>query len=391
LTWKHYSLEQSAARFDGSQDLTIGIEEEFQILDAGTLDLSNRFEDLHAAARERLGTFVRGELIASEVEVCTAKCYDLAEAEADLKEKRRLLHESADAIGLALGASGTHPFSNWKDQRILDTPHYRAVEQQLKYCAWHNLTYGMHTHIGVQGHERMIRVFNSLRGFLPQLLALSANSPFAEDRYTFLHSIRAQIFTRSFPRCNIPGAFRDWNDYAQLIETYFATNSITEPTQVWWSLRPHPLLGTLEVRICDCQADLTGTMAIAALAVALVAKLCEWYDEGRDLPVLDSNQLEENIWRATRYGLSGNLIDFETITEVPSAEAVRRLIEFTGDVHDRLGLTDYISLIPGIISEGNGAQKQIRVYEQTGDVTAVNADAVFRSRFNYTAAEGNEQ
>jgi carboxylate-amine ligase len=391
VTWKHYSLEQSAARFDSSQDLTIGIEEEFQILDAESLDLTSRFEELHAVARDRLGTNVRGELIASEVEVCTAKCNNLAEAEADLKDKRQGLLESAAETGLALGAFGTHPFSNWKDQRILNTPHYRAVEEQLKYCAWRNLTYGMHTHIGVRGHERMIHIYNALRGFMPHLLALSANSPFAEGRYTYLHSVRAQIFTRSFPRCNIPGAFRDWQEYADLIDMYFATNSITEPTQVWWSLRPHPLLGTVEVRICDCQAEVSETLAVAALAIALVAKLGEEHDNGKQLPVLDSNQLDENIWRATRYGLDGNLIDFQTGTEIPTPEAILELIDYTGDVHKRLGLVDYISHIPLFMSKGNGAQKQIRVFEQTGDIAAVNADAVSRSRFDYAFTESSER
>jgi len=390
VTWKHYSLEQSAERFDRSQDLTIGIEEEFQILDAETLALANRFEELHTAARKRLGAFVRGELIASEIEVCTDKCSTMAQAESDLKEKRRLLAAAASETGLGLCAAGTHPFSDWKEQRILDTPHYRAVEERLRYCAWRNLTYGMHTHIGVRGHERMIRIYNSLRNFMPHLLALSANSPFAEGLYTYLHSTRAQIFTRSFPRCNIPGAFDGWKEYADLIDMYFATNSITEPTQVWWSLRPHPLLGTLEVRICDCQPEIADTVAVASLAVALVAKLGEMLDEGGRLPPPNSvNQLEENLWRATRYGLEGNLIDFENSHQVPTRDAIARIIDFTGDTHDRLGLTAYISHLSVILAKGNGAQKQIRVFEETGDVGAVTADAVARSRFDYTAARAS--
>ncbi len=384
MTWKHYSLEQSASRFDGSQDLTIGIEEEFQILDPESLALAGRFEDLHKAAREKMGTFVRGELIASEIEVCSDKCYSLAEAEKDLKGKRTRLIEAAREVGVALGTSGTHPFSSWKDQRILDTPHYREVEQRLRYCAWRNITYGMHVHIGVRGHERMIRVFNSLRGYMPHLLALSANSPFVEGRYTYLHSTRGQIFTRSFPRCNVPAAFRDWEEYASLIEMYFATNSITEPTQVWWSLRPHPLLGTIEVRICDCQSEVADTLAITALAVAITAKLCEEIDEGRKLPVLHPNELDENIWRATRYGLDGNLIDFDTRTETPTSEMIAWLLEYTGDLHARLGLVDYISRVPVMLSEGNGAQKQIAVYEDTQDIASVNADSVARSRFDYS-------
>ncbi len=391
MTWKHYSLEQSANRFDSSQDLTIGIEEEFQILNAKNLALTSRFDELHAAAREKLGAFVRGELIASEIEICTAKCHSLAEAEIDLKDKRRRLREAAREIDVVLSAAGTHPFSSWKDQQILDTPHYRLVEEQLKYCAWRNITFGMHTHIGVQGHERMIQIFNSLRGYMPQLLALSANSPFIEGRYTYLHSTRAQIFTRSFPRCNIPGPFRNWEDYARLIEMYFTTHSITEPTQVWWSLRPHPLLGTLEVRICDVQCDASETLAISALAVALVAKLGEEIDDGKSLPVLSSNEIDENIWRATRFGLDGSLIDFGTLDEISTSDAILKLLDYTGDVLTQLGLVDYISRIPVMLEEGNGAQRQIRVYEETGDVPAVNSNNIARSRFDYSLTETGER
>ncbi|MFA6001203.1 MAG: glutamate-cysteine ligase family protein, partial [Thermoleophilia bacterium] len=179
MNWKHYSLEQAATRFDNSQDFTIGIEEEFQILDPDTLELTSRLEELRAIAHEKLGTFVQGELIASEIEISTGKCRNIAAAEADLTQKRRLLAESASQLGVRLGTTGTHPFSDWKDQRILETHHYREVEERVRYCAWHNLTYGMHTHVGIRGRERMIAVFNSLRGYMPAILALSANSPFS--------------------------------------------------------------------------------------------------------------------------------------------------------------------------------------------------------------------
>jgi len=374
VTWKHYSLERAAASFDNSLDLTIGIEEEFQILDADTLELTNRFEDLSAVAHKKLGTFVKGELIASEIEISTAKCESIAAAEADLTQKRRLLAESASELGLKLGTTGTHPFSDWKKQRILDTHHYREVEERVRYCAWHNLTYGMHTHVGVRGRERMIAVFNSLRGYMPAILALSANSPFSEGRYTYLHSTRAQIFTRSFPRGNIPGPFRDWDDYATFIDTLFVTNSISEPTQVWWSLRPHPLFGTLEIRICDSQSDIRDTLAISALVVSLVARLSADFDEGRALVVLNTREVDENIWRAARYGLAGNLADFNKRKEIPVTDIIRALVEFTGDMQEKLGIESYVSRIAEILDEGNGAQKQIRLFEEKGDVAAVFSD-----------------
>ena len=239
----------------------------------------------------------------------------------------------------------------------------------------------MHTHVGVRGHERMIQIYNSLRGFMPHLLALSANSPFAEGIYTYLHSTRAQIFTRSFPRCNIPGAFDSWKSYADLINLYFATNSITEPTQVWWSLRPHPLLGTIEIRICDSQSDAAETLAVAALAVALVAKLGEDHDNGKKLAVLTTNELDENLWRAPAMGFQENSLISMPAWKCPRPTMIERLLEFTGDTHSRLGLTDYISRIPVILNEGNGAQKQISDYERTRDIQKVNSASVARSLF----------
>lgn len=379
-------MEQAAARFDSSQDLTIGIEEEFQILDPDTLELANRFEDLIDAARPRLGAHVCSELIASEIEINTGKCQSLGEAEVDLKSKRPALQEAAKEAGVVLAASGTHPFSDWKKQRILRTAHYREVEERARYCAWRNLTYGMHVHVGVRGRERMISIFNAMRGYLPYLLALSANSPFAEGRYTYLHSTRSQIFTRSFPRCNIPGAFKDWQDYASFVELLFATLSIGDPAQMWWSIRPHPWFGTVEIRICDCQSSVDETMAVASLAVALMAQLAQDYDEGKVLMVLGTNHLDENLWRATRYGLDGSLVDFEAGKEVPAPDAIRRLLDYAGGQWAKLGASRYLEKIYEVLREGNGAQRQVRLYDETGSVPAVFADVVDRSRFDYSAA-----
>ncbi|MFA6001204.1 MAG: glutamate-cysteine ligase family protein, partial [Thermoleophilia bacterium] len=193
----------------------------------------------------------------------------------------------------------------------------------------------------------------------------------SEGRYTYLHSTRAQIFTRSFPRGNIPGPFRNWDDYATFIDSLFATNSISEPTQVWWSLRPHPLFGTLEVRICDSQSNIKDTMAISALLVSLVARLASDYDKGRKLQIINTRELDENIWRALRFGLDGNLVDFKKQREVPVTDVIRELIEFTSVMHEKLGLKKYISSIAEILDDGNGAQKQIRLYEEKNDVGAV--------------------
>lgn len=371
MTWKNFSTEQAAARFDSSEDLTIGIEEEFQILDPDSLELTNSFNEVYRIAHPVLGPHVTGELIASEIEINTCKCDGLREAEADLVYKRQALAEVAGEVGVALVALGTHPYSNWKDQQILDTAHYREVEERLKYLAWRNLTYGMHVHVGIRGRERMIAVFNAMRGFMPYLLALSANSPFSEGVYTYLHSTRAQIFTRSFPRCNIPNAFRDWDDYSAFVSLLFATNSISDPLQMWWSLRPHPMLGTLEIRICDSQITVRETMAVASLAVALIAQLGDDYDHGKVLPLLDTNQLDENLWRAIRYGLDGNMVDFEAGREVGTCDMIRRQIDYAGEQWARLGAVEYMKDIYDILNQGNGAQRQIRAYHEQGDIRSI--------------------
>lgn len=379
-------MEQAAARFDTSRDLTIGIEEEFQIMNAESLELVDRFEELYVASRPQMGVHVCGELIASEIEINTHKCFDLREAEADLKTKRGQLMSAAREIGVGLAASGTHPFSDWKKQRILGTAHYREVEERLRYLAWKNLSYGMHVHVGVRGRERMISVFNAMRGYLPYFLALSANSPFAEDCYTHLHSTRAQIFTRSFPRCNIPGAFKDWSEYSSFVDLLFDTRSISDPMQMWWSIRPHPWFGTLEIRICDCQSDVSRTMGVAGLTVAVLAQLAEDYDNGRKLPVLNTNQNEENLWRATRYGLEGFMVDFLTGREVSTPDAIRQLADYAGDQWAKLGGSRCLETVYDMLAKGNGAQRQIEIYEKTGDIREVFVDVVARSVFDYAAA-----
>ena len=373
-------MEQVAARFDGTEDFTLGIEEEFQLLDPATLELTPRFEELQQKAQARLGNSVRGELIASEIEICTGISNSAAEAEADLLDKRRQLFASAAELELTLGATGTHPFADWQDQRIIDTPHYRLIDRELRYCAWRNVTFGMHTHVGIRGRERMIAVFNAMRGYLPHLLALSANSPFSEGRYTFLHSARSQLFTKFFPRCGIPGPFHGWDEYAGLVETLFATNCISEPTEIWWSIRPHPLMGTLEVRICDCQGDVRDTMAVAALTLAMVAQLAADYDEGRRLPVLTTHEVEENFWRAIRHGLDGRLVDFNTRRELPAGDAIREIIDYSTGAQERLGLGRHMAQVENLLKNGNGALRQIRAYEASGDITAAFREAVSRTQ-----------
>ena len=271
-------------RFDDSTDFTVGIEEEFQLLDPVTLGLVNRFEEFMAAAEPPLLDRLAGELIASEVEFKTSAHDTLLSAARQLAEGRRDVIAHADRLGMAVGITGVHPFSPWADQRIIDTPHYRLVEGELGYIAWVNNTWALHLHCGVRGADRAVRVSTAMRSVLPELLALSANSPLYAGRDTRLASARTQLFVKNFPRCGVPDAYTSWDEYAAHVRLLETTNSIVESTQIWWSVRPHHSFGTIEVRICDGQTELADSLALVALALACIAGHCADIDEGRPVP-----------------------------------------------------------------------------------------------------------
>src|ERR687889_1193095 len=277
-------LDMAAAReaFEGSDDFTIGIEEEFQILDPDTLALAQRYEELNEAAQadDGLREGVAGELISSEIEIRSAKGHTFAEALASQQENRVRLFRLAAAAGLRLGCTGTHPFSTWQDQRIIDTPHYRRLQRDLGYVARRNNTWSVHVHVGIRGADRAVAVCDRLRPVLPELLAVSANSPFLDGHDSGLHSARTQIFTKSFPRCGIPEAWGDWATYANFVDFLVRTGSIVEATQLWWSIRPHHSYGTVELRICEAQSTAEESTAIAGLAAACIAQAALDYDEG---------------------------------------------------------------------------------------------------------------
>src|ERR1700694_4676198 len=250
-------LDLAAERFAQATDFTVGVEEEFSILDPETLDLLPRFEELRAAAEgdRLLLEHITGELISSEIEIISGVGSDLRDALARQRDRRRRLFALPAAEGVALGATGTHPWADYREQQIIDTEHYRRVEEGLKYVAWRNNTFSLHVHLGVRGIDRAVRVCDRLRPVLPLLLAISANSPFLDGRDTGLHSARTQSFTKSFPRCGVPDAFGGWAAYREYMEFLLRTRSIVEFTQVWWSVRPHFSFGTVEVRICDVQSS----------------------------------------------------------------------------------------------------------------------------------------
>ena len=367
-------------RFEESTDFTIGIEEEYQLLDPATLALTSRYDDLVAASdpvfRERLA----GELIASEVEYRTTKHDTFASAARDLVEGRLATIALAERLGVAVGISGVHPFSQWTDQRIIDTPHYRLVESGLGYVAWTNNTWSLHLHCGVRGADRAIAVSSALRSVLPELLALSANSAIFWGRATRLHSTRTQVFAKSFPRCGVPELFADWDEYAAFVRLLERTDSIQESTQIWWSVRPHHSYGTLEIRICDGQTEMGEALGVGALALACIAQFCRDYDAGIPLPAHSGRLIEENMWRAIRFGLTGRMIDFAREVDRPTVQALEELLAWTAPVHDELGLTPFLRQVPVMLADGNGAQRQIKRIEALGDVRAVHAECVERTR-----------
>jgi carboxylate-amine ligase len=367
-------LRDARERFDAGTDFTVAVEEEFALLDPISLDLVNRFEDVQAAAA---GTpaerYLAGELIASEAEIRTGRVETFAEVPLTIADRRNQLAALVEPIGLTLGATGSHPWANWKDQRIIDTPHYRRNDQLLRYVVWKNNTFGFHVHVGIKGADRAIRVTTALRNWLPELLALSASSPFAEGVDTGLHSARTQIFTRFFPRCGVPDAFDSWADYEHYVRFLYDTGSITEHTQLWWSVRPHLAFPTVEIRICDGQPDLAESQSLAALCVALTARIARAVDEGEPIVQQPHRLIEENMWRAIRYGLSGELIDLERGDVLPARARLERLIEWVLPVAIEIGAADWLRL-----PEQNAAERQIALYANGGDLAEIYGDLTVR-------------
>jgi carboxylate-amine ligase len=285
--------------------------------------------------------------------------------------RRDQLAALADELGVLLGATGTHPWSPWQEQRIIDTPHYRRNDEYLRYVVWRNNTFGLHVHVGIKGADRAVRVSTLMRNALPELLALSASSPFVEDVYSGLHSARTQIFTRTFPRCGVPDPFSGWQEYADFVRLLYATGSISEHTQLWWSVRPHLAYPTVEVRICDAQPDLAEAQSLAALAYALVVRCARGLDEGEHLPIYPHRLIEENLWRAIRYGLGGEMIDLATGEVRSTRAAVEELIESSLPIAAELGVASLLS-----IPAANAAERQIARHDEGAPLREIYAEQV---------------
>ena len=369
-------FDSAEETFAASTDFTLGIEEEFAIVDPESLDLVPRFEDLRDAAEGFLAESIAGELISSEIEIRSGRGVDFNDAVAHQREARRDLFALADRHGVGLAATGTHPWADYREQPNIDTEHYRRVVDGLQYVARRNNTFSLHVHVGVRDIDRAVRVCDRLRPVLPVLLAVGANSPYLDGRDAGLHSARTQAFTKSFPRCGIPDAYGSWTTYREYLEFLVRTNSIVEYTQVWWSIRPHIVFGTVEVRICDVQATAQESEALAALMLACVAQAAHEVDDAAPFEHPERRLLEENFWRAIRYGQDGRLIDLDSAEEYEAATAAERLLEWTAPARAELGIEPQLPAL-------NGAQRQRRAIDAGASMHEVYAATVKETRETY--------
>ena len=349
---------------------TIGVEEEFQIVDPETCELRSHVSELLTAGAPALGDQIKRELHQSIVEVGTRICANVNELEEEVCRIRRELTQSAESVGMQIAAAGTHPFSKWKDQVISPGERYENIVEELQQLARSLLIFGLHIHVAVPDKASTIELLNEARYFLPHLLALSTSSPFWQGRDTGLKSYRTTVFRR-FPRSGIPDQFDSWADYEEYVDTLVDLHCIDNGKKVWWDLRPHPVFGTLEFRICDVPTSPQVTVALAALAQALVVKLYRLRRSNLGFRIYSRAFVEENKWRAARYGINGNLIDFGKREEVPMRDLTLELLEFVDDVVDELGSRHALSYVHTILEQGTSADRQLAVYRQTGDLRAV--------------------
>jgi carboxylate-amine ligase len=365
--------------FEDSQDFTVGLEEEFAIVDPDSLELAHEFPALMEACKEDelLAVAAAGELIDTEIEIRSGRGEDFPDAAAMQAEHRERLFAVADRMDLGLAAWGTHPWASYLDQQIIDTEHYNRLRGELQWVALRNNTWSNHVHVGVRGVDRAIAVCDHLRELIPPLLALSANSPFLDGHDTGLHSIRTQIFTRTFPRCGVHEPFRDWATYAAFIERLHATGAIVEATQLWWSVRPHHRFGTVEFRICDAQTDGDESFALAGLVGACIAQSALDFDAGTLPEPLAGREIEENLWRAIRWGLDGEMIDWRGSGEmIKTREVIQRLVEWSAPAATEMNAEI-------AIPERNGARRSVDALEDGAALGDVYANAVQETRRTY--------
>jgi carboxylate-amine ligase len=360
-------------RFTGPS-YTLGIEEELMIVDAETLDLVNSIETLLEEVPETTGD-VKPELMESVLEIATTPVRNTREAGLQLHELRRVTQLTAQQRGLTLGAAGTHPFAMWEDQRIVARSRYRDLVAALRFVARQELIFGVHVHVGVDNPDKAIHIANGMRVHIPLLLALSANSPFWRADATGLLSTRTPIF-RAFPRVGIPPTYKDWDDYQKQVGFMIDSRVIEDYTYLWYDVRPHPNFGTVEIRVADAQTRLEHTLGLAALIQAMVKEIGEHFDAGKRLSRYPHEMIDENKWLAARHGLDGNLVDLPKKERVPTAQLARRVLDRVREHAQDLGSEAELEGIEDILERGNGATRQIIVYEANNDLREVMSEIV---------------
>jgi len=350
---------------------TIGIEEEYQTIDPETRDLrSHLAAEIIAKGKTLLHEQVKAEMHQSVVEVGTGVCADIKQAKRELRELRRGIIQLAHENGLRVGAAATHPFADWRQQEIYPDERYQNIVQDMKMVARANLIFGLHVHIGVEDRETAIHIMNAARYFVPHILALSTNSPFWLGMDTGLKSYRCKVFDK-FPRTNIPDYFQSYGEYESFINLLVKTNCIDDAKKIWWDIRPHPYFPTLEFRMCDIPMRLEETIAIAALIQCTVAKLYKLYAANQGFRLYRRALIMENKWRAARYGIEGKLIDFGKRTEVPMRDLIHEYMQIIEDVIDDLNCREELLYIYRMLENGTGADRQLKVYQETGDLKKV--------------------
>jgi carboxylate-amine ligase len=351
--------------------LTIGIKGEYQTIDPDTYDLrSHVHTEILAQGQRVMQERVKAEMHQSVVEVGTGICTNIKDARKDLLSLRRQMIGLARENGLRLVAGATHPFADWRVQEIYDDERYRQVVEDMQLVARANLIFGLHVHIGIEDRETTIHLMNQARYFLPHLLALSTNSPFWIGLNTGLKSYRTKVFDK-FPRTNIPDTFTSWSDYENFVNLLIRTRCIDNAKKIWWDIRPHPFFHTLEFRICDIPMRLDETIALAAMIQATIAKLYKLHAKNQSFRQYSRALIMENKWRASRYGIDGMLIDFGQEKEVPERQLMLEYLEFIDDVLDELDSRKEVSYVHEILKTGTGADRQLRVFEETGDLKKV--------------------
>lgn len=350
---------------------TLGIEEEYMVLDPQTLELKSHVNlELLSKGRVLLHEHIKPEMHGSMLEIGTGICKNVKEARFEVTKIRSIVAHLARQNGLLIGAASSHPFSHWEDQEIFPDERYKVLIEDMQLLARSLLIFGMHIHIGIENREVQIQLMNEMRYFMPHILAISTNSPFWEGVNTGLKSYRSKIFER-FPRTALPDLFSGWSEYQHYVDLLVKTGSIDNAKKIWWDIRPHPFFPTLEVRICDLPMRIEETIAIAALCQALAAKLYSLYEKNLSFRQYRRSLLMENKWRAVRYGLDGKLIDWGRQKELPARELIRELLDFVDDVVDDLGSRREIEYIYQILEMGSGADRQIRVFNETGSIEEV--------------------